>query len=53
MPVRINCRLQACVVRRHIVHAAAQTTHETLTPLRQGSTAHVFDQDFRRRTAWR
>jgi len=53
VPVRINCRLQACVVRRRIVHAAAQITHKTLTPLRQGSMAHVFDQDFSQRTAWR
>ena len=35
MPVRINCRLQACVVRRRIVHAAAHITHKILTPPRQ------------------
>ncbi|MFV5996905.1 aminotransferase class I/II-fold pyridoxal phosphate-dependent enzyme [Streptomyces sp. NPDC056231] len=30
---------------------ATQSTHKTLTSLRQGSMVHVFDQDFRRKVA--
>jgi arginine/lysine/ornithine decarboxylase len=44
--VLLNRRLLADPVRARVRVYATQSTHKTLTSLRQGSMIHVFDQDF-------
>lgn len=47
----LNRRLQADPARARVRVYATQSTHKTLTSLRQGSMIHVFDQDFEQKVA--
>src|ERR1700722_12519274 len=47
----LDRRLMADPARARVRVYASQSTHKTLTALRQGSMIHVFDQDFDQKTA--
>ena len=47
----INRRLRPDPAKARVRVYAAQSTHKTLTSLRQGSMIHVFDQDFDQKVA--
>ncbi len=47
----LNRRLMPDPARARVRVYATQSTHKTLTALRQGSMIHVFDQDFDQKTA--